>query len=335
MKMCKMLPVLLQCACLPFIFSTAIAANVIFDDDFTGSSVSAAHWHIPTWVSPTDGTYVGRTQFRCTQNSGLPSCINSNAIIVVETYNPTGFSFYGTDLISNVAFAPPTTGELVVTARLKTNQIQAGTVFAFFLYAAPTTGTNHDEIDFELVGNLPNQFNTNIYGNEPLGVGHPQSIPYTFGTIADYHVYEIHWNANRVTWVVDGTQVRQVTTQSPIPVGPMYIHLNAWVPDETWSEAYSATITPASSAAADQVWSMSVDSVIVYLDGAQGCGYTLAGDLNGDCMVDFVDYAMMGKYWLNTNCAASNNCNGTDFDSSGTVNLADLKAFCNYWLQGL
>jgi hypothetical protein len=51
--------------------------------------------------------------------------------------------------------------------------------------------------------------------------------------------------------------------------------------------------------------------------------------------VNFVDYSFFAKRWMNTNCAASNNCDGTDFDSSGTVDLADLKVFCNYWLQGL
>jgi hypothetical protein len=51
--------------------------------------------------------------------------------------------------------------------------------------------------------------------------------------------------------------------------------------------------------------------------------------------VSFVDYAFFASRWLNTNCAANNNCDGTDFYSSGTVDLADLKIFCNYWLQGL
>jgi hypothetical protein len=51
--------------------------------------------------------------------------------------------------------------------------------------------------------------------------------------------------------------------------------------------------------------------------------------------VDFVDYAFFASRWLNTNCAANDDCDGTDFDSSGTVDMADLKVFCTYWLQGL
>lgn len=51
--------------------------------------------------------------------------------------------------------------------------------------------------------------------------------------------------------------------------------------------------------------------------------------------VSFIDYSFFAGRWMNTNCAANNNCDGTDFDLSGTVDLADLKVFCNYWLQGL
>jgi hypothetical protein len=61
----------------------------------------------------------------------------------------------------------------------------------------------------------------------------------------------------------------------------------------------------------------------------------LTADLVCPDGVNFADYSFFAQRWLNTNCAANNNCNGTDFDFSGTVDLADLKVFCNYWLQGL
>ncbi len=60
-----------------------------------------------------------------------------------------------------------------------------------------------------------------------------------------------------------------------------------------------------------------------------------AADLICPGGVNFVDYSFFVNRWTNTNCAANNDCDGTDFDSSGTVDLADLKVFCNYWLQGL
>ncbi|MGD1043503.1 MAG: GLUG motif-containing protein [Sedimentisphaerales bacterium] len=50
--------------------------------------------------------------------------------------------------------------------------------------------------------------------------------------------------------------------------------------------------------------------------------------------VNFVDYSFFAERWLNTNCASNNNCDGADFDLSGTVDIADLVIFCEYWLKG-
>lgn len=50
--------------------------------------------------------------------------------------------------------------------------------------------------------------------------------------------------------------------------------------------------------------------------------------------VDLVDYSYFADHWLDTNCADSNDCNGTDLDFSGTVDWGDLKIFCDHWLQG-
>jgi beta-glucanase (GH16 family) len=220
--------------------------------------VSSSKWHIPTWVSPTDGTVVGLTQFRFTQNSSLPAADNGNAIIVVESYNPTAFSFYGTDLRSNQSFALGT--GIHITVRAKMNTTTPGIVGGIFLYALkPGSTTYHDEIDFELLTNLPNGVQTNIYGNEKLGTGNVQFVTYTSGSITDYHTYEIKWQPNQVAWFIDGNLVR--TDTHYVPTGPMNFHLNIWVPDPGWPAAYDPNLKPATSASSNQIFSMSVDSV--------------------------------------------------------------------------
>ena len=58
-----------------------------------------------------------------------------------------------------------------------------------------------------------------------------------------------------------------------------------------------------------------------------------AADLVCPDGVNFADYSFFAERWMNTNCASNDNCDGTDFDFSGTVDTADLKIFCNDWLQ--
>jgi len=230
----------------------------VFYDDFNGTTMNSGWWHIPTWVSPTDGTFLGRTQFRCSQNASLPSVSNSQAIINLETYNPTGFSFYGTDLISNRSFMCGS--GLIFTIRAK---IQAptsgGIVGGIFLYDL-TTGNLHDEIDFELLTNQNTMAHNNVYDNEPLGAGHPDSS-YMATPITDYHMFVIRWLPNMVEWSVDGSIVRIETNL--VPTGPMHLHLNMWAPAAEWPSAYNATLQPTNTISTNQIYSMIVDSVRV------------------------------------------------------------------------
>lgn len=79
-------------------------ADTLLTDDFDGTIVPSEEWLIPAWRNLPDGTYLGRTQVRCTQNAALPCCIDGNVLIPLETRNPHGLSFYGTGLITKRAF---------------------------------------------------------------------------------------------------------------------------------------------------------------------------------------------------------------------------------------
>jgi beta-glucanase (GH16 family) len=239
--------------------STAQSTINVFSDEFAGTVMSSQKWHIPTWISPTDGTYLGRTQFRCTQNAPLPAVTDNEAVINVETYNPTGFSFYGTDLITNKAFSPGNGLIFTIRAKIKTPYTR-GIVGGIFLYDLTCTcGAIHDEIDFELVTNDINKVHTNIYSDEPFGTGHPDSVVVA-NPVTDYHIYVIKWLPTEVSWSVDGNIIR---TSSISPTGPMHFHMNMWVPGIEWKAAYNGALQPVSLSASNQLYSMIVDYVRV------------------------------------------------------------------------
>lgn len=243
--------------------SCSAADLTLLDDDFKGPSINPGLWHIPAWRSSGDGTFIGRTQLRTAQHSGSPEIVSGSVVLPVQTYNPANPaapSFWGAELISNQAFSVGL--DVIVRARMSTAK-RPGIVGGIFLYSLrPGSDSLHDEIDFELLTSDPGQVQTNIYANEPLGIGHVQLIPYRTGSVADEHTYEMRWTKTSVSWVVDGQLVRSTTEH--IPTEPMNLYLNTWVPDPAWARAYSPDIQPTAMASSNEVLaSLRVGSVTI------------------------------------------------------------------------
>jgi len=56
-------------------------------------------------------------------------------------------------------------------------------------------------------------------------------------------------------------------------------------------------------------------------------------DFNNDTVVDFADFGVLASYWQVADCNDPNWCEGTDLDTSGTVDSNDLGLFVDYWLE--
>ncbi len=58
-----------------------------------------------------------------------------------------------------------------------------------------------------------------------------------------------------------------------------------------------------------------------------------SGDFNCSDSVNMIDFGILTSWWLNNSCDGSNNnCQLTDIDLSGEVNLLDLQTFISNWL---
>src|SRR5882724_3992471 len=77
--------------------------KVLLKDGFDGSALNLQHWHLPLY-SADGSTFLGRTQLAVAQNAAPPRVSKGAVHLTIDTFNPTGFSFYGTELISNVTF---------------------------------------------------------------------------------------------------------------------------------------------------------------------------------------------------------------------------------------
>ena len=83
-----------------------------------------------------------------------------------------------------------------------------------------------DEIDIELVGGRPGQWQTNTFAPAP---GETKPLYSTFSSLEDYpgshghrssaiaetHAYIIDWSPERIVWSVDGSEVRTLRAGAP------------------------------------------------------------------------------------------------------------------------
>jgi hypothetical protein len=227
----------------------------LFADDFS-SPLNPDEWDYNHW-QPGDSnpSFYGRTQ----QSQALPLVSGGLMHLKLDTYNPTNGpvpSFFGSEVITKELFSPES-GGVVFEVQARLVNLAGGIVGGIFSYSS-SSSVAHDEIDFEALSNLPDNIQTNIYHDEPLGAGHPRFHTIS-GDLSVDHTYRIEWFKDTILWYVDGQLIRQETGN--IPQDPMALHLNIWAPGAEWSEAFNDALNPVASASLNTSYFFEIDSV--------------------------------------------------------------------------
>jgi len=112
----------------------------------------------------------------------------------------------------------------------------SGLITGFFLHR----DTPRQEIDIEFAGADPRRMLANVFfnpGDDGTAMcfgyrGSPCWIDLGFDATADFHLYAIDWQPDRVAWLVDGRIVhaRVGWDPTPIPHLGMRLHANLWAP---------------------------------------------------------------------------------------------------------
>ncbi len=84
-----------------------------------------------------------------------------------------------------------------------------------------------DEIDIELLGGDPSDWQTNVFAPAPheaqplySAFSSVQHYPTSPKTVAETHSYAIDWSPERIAWSVDGHEVRTLYKGMPLPLAP-------------------------------------------------------------------------------------------------------------------
>ncbi|KAH6837063.1 xyloglucan endotransglucosylase/hydrolase 2 [Perilla frutescens var. hirtella] len=110
------------------------------------------------------------------------------------------------------------------------NKDSAGVVTAFYL---TSNSNNHDEVDFEFLGNREGKaitLQTNVFAN---GTGdREQRTLLWFDPTADFHTYKILWNLHQIVFYVDNIPIRVFRNKMDIgvayPEQAMKIQVSLW-----------------------------------------------------------------------------------------------------------
>ena len=118
----------------------------------------------------------------------------------------------------------------------------SGVISSFFIY----WGWPWDEIDIEFLGNDTTKVQFNYYHN---GTGNHEFL-YDLGFDAseEFHEYAFDWQADSITWYVDGKAVYKATVQ--LPSEPGHIMVNLWnVADSKayWAGKFDSSALPVSA----------------------------------------------------------------------------------------
>jgi hypothetical protein len=248
-------------------------SQVLLVDEFDGTHGGAA-FHpggvvdVTTYRVPFGGTtgddFVGRTNFRFTlpQDNVATAAAGSTdgkvAVLNLDTFNPNaaGVSFLGSDVITKRNFGVG--GGLRMTTRMRVDAgTPGGLVAAPFLYdvqrESPPGTLVRDEIDHEIITNFaqsagPDNTLTNVWNDGNFAsAGAPVTIANPSGfDVTQFHNYRTDWTPTSVKWYIDDVLVR--TETAVVPNDPMRAHVNFWAPDDTFTAAYNAALTPAASA---------------------------------------------------------------------------------------
>jgi hypothetical protein len=241
-----------------------IAGNPYVDE----FSVPGNRLDLNNWTTEFgSASFLGRTQLRDwvnDSNIGPFVVTDGTSQLALDTFNPTGFSMYGTHAKTLMAFQPTSTTDYVLTARMRITNARGGIVYGVYFYGCTSgsCGTSHDELDIEFVTNHPQSVQLNRYAAEPLGAGHGPvvNLPVGFDALA-FHEWSIRWGLSRVTYSVDGVELFSATNF--IPQGPMQANIIAWAPDSGWPDAYDGSLQPASNSGQNQHFVALVDYVSV------------------------------------------------------------------------
>ncbi|KAF6140517.1 hypothetical protein GIB67_035544 [Kingdonia uniflora] len=132
-------------------------------------------------------------------------------------------------------------GFFSASIKLPSEDYSAGVVVAFYMSNGDIFEKNHDELDFEFLGNIRGKdwrIQTNVYGNGSSNIGREERYGLWFDPSEDFHHYSILWTQNQILFYVDEIPIREIRRNEAMggdfPCKPMSLYATIW-DGSTWA----------------------------------------------------------------------------------------------------
>lgn len=284
--------------------------NMIFNDEFNGTSLDPTKWsECYPWDCHTGGN--GELMVYTTANNIFDGSTLSERATNQQTCSGSYCANYGSSLIQTGVPIGGSTPKFTFQYGFAEAKLQVpyGTgYFPAFWMLGPTS-----EIDLmEVFGNTTN-FSCGVH------LGHYTSKwgcnTHGGNTLGSWHTFGVDWEPTYINFYYDGNVVGTTTNTSQIPAEQMYILLNFAIGANFIPAPDSTTVFPAYFRS---------DYVRVWQHGSTSPSCTLpavAGDTNADGKINGLDYISVLNHF---NQVTTLGPSAGDVDCSGTVDAADL-----------
>ncbi|MDQ2826026.1 MAG: family 16 glycosylhydrolase [Actinomycetota bacterium] len=217
----------------PLPVGSAGGANLIFSDEFDGTTLNAANWQTCSWWATTTCSIETNNE----QELYTPNNVSvANGVLKLQARHENAVAWNGNtyNYTSGMVSSGGRSGQVApgftykygyAEARVK---IPAGQGLWPAFWTLPADYSWPPEIDaMEIVGNQPNVTNMTYHYLDANGAHQSPGIAYTGPDFsADWHVFGVDWEPNAIVWYVDGVERGRFTDASAITAIPQYLLLN-------------------------------------------------------------------------------------------------------------
>jgi beta-glucanase (GH16 family) len=208
-------------------------SNLIFSDEFNGTSLNSSTWRTCSWWADTTCSIESNAE----QELYTPNNVTvANGALKLQARKENAVAWngktynYTSGMVStggrSGSVAPGFTYKYgYAEARVK---IPAGQGMWPAFWTLPSNYSWPPEIDaMEILGNQPNVTNMTYHYADAAGADKSSGTAWAGPDFsADWHVFGVDWEPNAIVWYVDGVERARFTDASAITAVPQYLLLN-------------------------------------------------------------------------------------------------------------